>query len=100
MRRWVRAQVDTSCGYTEGCRIDAGEPMFSIHGEAGWTKQRCRHHAGEPVNEKQLAEDDARHAKATAGKTVAAQPTTWSSAKTLATQVPHDGKAAAAGEDS
>ena len=52
------------------------------------------------VNWDQITEDDARREKATAEKTVAVQPTTWRSTKTLAESLLFDGKAAAAGDDS
>ena len=90
-RRWYRARLETSCGFTEGCRIPVGEPVLRIKGEQGWTKNRCPQHAGEPVNEAHLAEDDAKRAEIERERPLIVQPTTMLHDDKL----PFNGKAAA-----
>jgi len=94
-RHWYRARFETACGDRQGCRIPTGEPVLWIRGEQGWTKKRCAQHAGEPVNEAHLAEDDAKRAEINRERSLVVQPTSYLDDDKL----PFDGKAAAAGDD-
>lgn len=92
MRRWIGASVEVGCGFC-GHRILVGESMQLIEGEWGRPKIRCQKDADGPVNESEVAEEEARRAKVNSERSLIKQPTTYLDADRL----PFDGKTAAAG---
>lgn len=75
MRSWRRSTGRLNCGFEIGCAIRDGDAYLVIEKD-GLVKLRCQHHAGEPVNETQLADWDERMAVQAerAGERASTQP--------------------------